>query len=318
MKKRVIAVLLILLLLLVPSVTGVFAEPNNEESAPAAETEAQAEAPDPAETEPPAEPSEDVPTETETPASEPDVSETEAPSEPAGPVTYTDFAPDLAPTDTEPGRESSHNVDDPSQVRYRYYWVVRVHSFGDASYSESKAYILNSDGSEIFTEERTNQTEALISQPAEPTRDFAEFHGWYTDPSCKDGSEFSFTEQTLIHGHLDLYAKWIEHQGTITIQRTGSDSGSQSFWYTITGTDGSKLQAAIPAGTDTVTISGARYGVTYTVTEQTAWSWRFLCRQNAQTVKLTDAEPSATLTFEGNQTLTKWLTALSQLTQTIG
>lgn len=329
MKIRLIAVLLILLLLLVPGITGVFASPDSDQSsetsAPEApETEGPA-AEDPVETETPnpepeteavepqePEPETAVPTESEEPTSP---EESEEPSEPVIPQEFSEFVLDREPTETEPGREESHGLIDAAVVRYRYYWIVRLHT-ADEAVSEIKAYLHTSDGSTVFESERTVETEAAIELPQDPTRSHASFSGWYTDAECSAANAFHLTSQTVITSHLDLYAKWNEENGSITIRRKLDEGEEQSFLYTVHGSDGSEIQVTIPAGKNTVTVCGARYGVTYAITEEQSWSWRFDCEESKY-VTLSEKEPTATVTFAGNKTVKKWLGAIAELSRIV-
>ena len=372
MKRRVIAFILILTLLLVPSITGAFAEPdqNQESEAQTAESTAVAEteAPDsevtepvvtdtpepaettelslpeetdPAETEPietepvdteseetepeATEPAETEPVATEPAETEPETTEpvdssdptepdsTEPSAVPTEPQEFSEFAPDLDPTESDPGREISHGLVDPSEVRYQYYWVLRLHSMDDASVSVVKAYIRSNDGTTVFSVERSDENEGHITKPADPKRDNYEFLGWFTDEKFTNDKEFHFTDDTVITSNLDLYAKWNELQGTITIRRKLNQDETQSFWFTVEGDDGSKINVAIPKGKESVTIVGVKYGVTYTITEQSDWSWRFVSNKPVQKVTLSDSNISETVSFEGQLSVTKWLSAISQL-----
>ena len=325
MKKRLISFFLIILLLTATVITAVFAssEPPQETDAPTAapaetpETEPQTEAP---EEHPVTEASEPVPT-----AEEPDTGapteptappETEEPTDPE-PQEFSDFAPDLEPTGTQPGREIAHGLTDPTEVRYRYYWVLRLHSADDGSFTEVKAYIRAQDGSEVFSSEPEGETEAIVSRPEDPVRSHAEFLGWYTTGDCSDASEFRFEEETVLTSHLDLYAKWNELRGEITIRRRLDSAESQSFWYMVEGDDGSLIRVAIPAGKSSVTITGVKIGVTYKVTEAQGWSWRYSCKKQVQNAVLSDEMTSVTLTFEGEKRVTKWLSAIAQLIKTV-
>ena len=318
MKKRLISFFLIILLLTATVITAVFAssEPPQETDAPTAapaetpETEPQTEAP---EEHPVTEASE--PAATEEPEPVPSA-ETEEPTEPE-PQEFSEFVPDLDPTETQPGREVAHGLTDPTEVRYRYYWVVRLHTANDGSYTEIKAYIRAADGSEVFASEPEGQNEAIVVRPDDPDFAHAEFLGWYTTADCSDASEFHFDEETVLTSHLDLYAKWNELRGEITIRRILDSAESQSFWYMVEGDDGSLIRVAIPAGKSSVTITGVKIGVTYKVTEAQGWSWRYSCKKQVQNAVLSDEMTSVTLTFEGEKRVTKWLSAIAQLIKTV-
>lgn len=327
MKKRILALFLIILMLTLPGITGVFAasEPEQETDASTSEpvgtpeTEPDTEAPEETPTTEAPEPVETedlVPVATEEPEP-PTTEEPEVTTESTEPQEFSDFEPDLDPTDTHPGREVAHGLVDPTEVRYRYYWVLRLHSADDGSFESIQAYILAEDGSDVFASEIDGQTEAIVSRPDDPVREHAEFLGWYTTEDCSDSSEFSFDADPVITSHTDLYAKWNVLRGMITIRRSLDSKESQSFWYSVEGDDGSLIRVAIPSGKDSVTISGVKIGVTYMVTERQSWSWRYSCDKQVQKVLLTDEKTSETLTFEGKKNVTKWLNSISQLIKTV-
>ncbi len=109
---------------------------------------------------------------------------------------------------------------------------------------------------------------------------------------------------------LELYASVDAIERTLTVTRT-QGTGEQSFWYTITG-GGLRLEVCIPQGKDSVTVSGLRANVTYTVTEQTGWSWRYAA-DSAKTVRFENDQLRQTVSFAGGRTAAEWLSGLASL-----
>ena len=65
---------------------------------------------------------------------------------------------------------------------------------------------------------------ALATRPADPIRDGFVFAGWYTNPACTDGDEWSFA--TPITADTRIYAKWLTDENyslTITFKAEGCD-----------------------------------------------------------------------------------------------
>ncbi len=147
------------------------------------------------------------------------------------------------------------------------------------------------------------------------------FVGWYSDEACTQPVEASWisdnklvpgktknygTEEAPVMGYeaATYYAKFAADAAdlTITIQGEDIDEG-QSFIFDVTSPDGYSNRVAI-GGSGTVTIKGLKTG-TYTVTEVTAWSWRYTAG-GAQSVDL-QPEQGSTVNFTNTLSNGKWL-----------
>ena len=92
----------------------------------------------------------------------------------------------------------------------------------------------------------------------------------------------------------------------LTITKSGAEKidENQSFIFTVTGPNNFSAKVVIQ-GNNSVTIKGLKIG-TYTVTEDTDWSWRYTPKEKGKTITLSATEPN-TVTFTNNRTKGKWL-----------
>lgn len=121
------------------------------------------------------------------------------------------------------------------------------------------------------------------------------FVGWFKDEACTQAvdetwiaAENKLTPQKtkdLVNNVMGYeattyYAKFEYNKTSLTIKKTGWDTidEKQSFIFKVTG-DGlpnTGLKVTItPSVKDSVTIAGLTVGKTYTVTEESGWSWRY-------------------------------------------
>lgn len=145
------------------------------------------------------------------------------------------------------------------------------------------------------------------------------FVGWFTDEPCDlhvenvitgavDPTTNKMTPQKRpsdnLHFAATYYAKFEYDVADLKITKVGcsAEDQDQAFIFTITGPDDYSNQVVIK-GNDSVTIKGLKIG-TYTVTEESGWSWRYRCAD--QTVKL---QPGVTnnVTMTNSRGSDKWL-----------
>lgn len=151
------------------------------------------------------------------------------------------------------------------------------------------------------------------------------FVGWFKDEACTEAADASWvsadnkltpgktknygTEETTAMGYeaATYYAKFEADVANLTITKQGYQEidGKQSFIFTVTGPDNFSKKIVIQ-GNGTVVLKGLKIGE-YTVTEDTAWSWRYTPRGGAvQTITL---QPGITNTvnYMNDRTNDKWL-----------
>ena len=91
----------------------------------------------------------------------------------------------------------------------------------------------------------------------------------------------------------------------ITKQGCAAEDAGQSFLFTVTGPGGYSARVCI-TGNGSVTLTGLPAG-TYTVREETGWSWRYTPSQEEQTVVIKNGETGEAI-FQNSRTNEKWLT----------
>lgn len=103
------------------------------------------------------------------------------------------------------------------------------------------------------------------------------------------------------------YAKFEADVADLSITKQGYNEidGKQSFIFTVTGPEGFSKKIVIQ-GNGTVVLTGLKIGE-YTVTEDTAWSWRYTPRGGA--VQKIELKPGITNTvnYMNDRTNDKWL-----------
>ena len=148
------------------------------------------------------------------------------------------------------------------------------------------------------------------------------FVGWFMDEPCDihvesvitgavDATTNKMTPQKRpsdnLHFAATYYAKFEYDVADLTITKSGAEDidENQSFIFTVTGPNDFSAKVVIQ-GNRSVTIKGLKVG-TYTVTEDTDWSWRYTPQGgNSQEITLSATEPN-TVTFTNKRSNGKWL-----------
>lgn len=151
------------------------------------------------------------------------------------------------------------------------------------------------------------------------------FVGWFKDEACTEAADASWvgadnkltpgktknygTEETPAMGYeaATYYAKFEADVANLTITKQGYEEidGKQSFIFTVTGPEGFSKKIVIQ-GNGTVVLTGLKIG-TYTVTEDTAWSWRYTPRGGAEQTITLQAGKTNSVTYVNDRTNNKWL-----------
>lgn len=152
------------------------------------------------------------------------------------------------------------------------------------------------------------------------------FVGWFKDEACTEAGKVDAswigadnkltpgktknygTEENLAMGYeaATYYAKFEYDVADLTITKNGyvATDGEQSFIFTVTGPEGFSKKIVIK-GNGTVVLKGLKIG-DYTVTEDTAWSWRYTPESGSVSITLKPGETNV-VTYVNKRTNDKWL-----------
>lgn len=153
------------------------------------------------------------------------------------------------------------------------------------------------------------------------------FVGWFKDEACTETGKVEAswvsadnkltpgktknygTEENSAMGYeaATYYAKFEYDVADLTITKQGYNEidGKQSFIFTVTGPEGFSKKIVIQ-GNGTVVLTGLKIG-DYTVTEDTAWSWRYTPKDGAaRTITLQPGQTNS-VTYVNERTNNKWL-----------
>ena len=146
------------------------------------------------------------------------------------------------------------------------------------------------------------------------------FVGWYKDEACTQPVNESWVvankltpQKTKDLGNnvmgyeaATYYAKFEYDVADLTITKSGAEDidENQSFIFIVTGPNDFSAKVVIQ-GNGSVTIKGLKVG-TYTVTEDTDWSWRYTPKNKTQNITLQPAGKNE-VTFINSRSKGKWL-----------
>lgn len=156
------------------------------------------------------------------------------------------------------------------------------------------------------------------------------FVGWFEDAACTKavnqtwvgtGSKLT-PQQSVKYGDRDgygaktYYAKFERDVFDLKITKNVTGEGAnlnQTFVFTVKNEANETISTIVLKNGETKTIKGLPVG-TYTVTEDTAWSWQYKAENATQTVTPDGAE--AAVTFTNAYKGTNWLTSLAKAINT--
>lgn len=148
------------------------------------------------------------------------------------------------------------------------------------------------------------------------------FVGWFKDVACTEAVEPSWVTDNKLTpqkpGDLwtdaTYYAKFEPDVADLTISKSGCADidENQSFIFTVTGeglpAEGLKV---VVTGNGSVTITGLKVGTTYTITEDTGWSWRYTPTAKEQKKMLDVDKTKNTVIFSNSRNEDRWLNGCS-------
>ena len=156
------------------------------------------------------------------------------------------------------------------------------------------------------------------------------FVGWFEDEACTQqvksswvGADNKLTPQKSVpygdqkgYGAATYYAKFERDVFDLKITKNVTGKGAnlnQTFVFTVKNKANETISTIVLKNGETKTIKGLPVG-TYTVAEDTAWSWQYKAENATQTVTPDGAE--AAVTFTNTYKGTNWLTSIAKVINT--
>lgn len=169
-------------------------------------------------------------------------------------------------------------------------------------------------------------TETLIRTTGEAQgstatpKDGYKFVGWYTDEDCEHqvddswvGADNKLTPQQEngVYKEATYYAKFELDVFDLTITKAGENiDQNQIFVFHVVSDDHKTDMEVTVQGTGSVTIKGLPLGTTYTVTEDTNWTWQYKPDKSEEVFT-----PSGdySVTFTNTYSKSNWLTSFAEV-----
>ena len=171
-----------------------------------------------------------------------------------------------------------------------------------------------------YQESQLKVTTGEVKGSTPTAADGFKFVGWYEDEACTRPVNAAWVADSKLtpqktkdlgnnvmgYEAATYYAKFEYDVADLTITKSGAEDidENQSFIFTVTGPNNFSAKVVIQ-GNGSVTIKGLKIG-TYTVTEDTHWSWRYTPQNRTQSITLNPAVTN-TVTFVNTRSKGKWL-----------
>lgn len=145
------------------------------------------------------------------------------------------------------------------------------------------------------------------------------FVGWYNNAECTDepvSTEATFVPQKVdgMYADATYYAKFELDVFDLTITKAGDKDKidqNQIFVFHVASADGVTNMDVTVKGTGSVKIKGLPLGTTYTVTEDTNWTWQYTPDQVTKNVEINGT--TAEVTFTNTYSKSNWLTSFAEV-----
>ena len=166
------------------------------------------------------------------------------------------------------------------------------------------------------TETLIRTTGTAQGSTAKPN-DGYKFVGWYNNAECTDepvSTEATFVPQKVdgMYADATYYAKFELDVFDLTIKKAGENiDQNQIFVFHVASADGVTNMDVTVKGTGSVTIKGLPLGTTYTVTEDTNWTWQYKPNAGTQNVEINGK--TAEVTFTNTYSKSNWLTSIAEV-----
>lgn len=141
------------------------------------------------------------------------------------------------------------------------------------------------------------------------------FVGWYDNAECTGepiGTEATFVPQKVdgVYAEATYYAKFELDVFDLTITKAGENiDPNQIFVFRVVSADGTTDMEVTVKGTGSVKIKGLPLGTTYTVTEDTNWTWQYTPDSASKTIM---PDGDSMVTFTNTYSKPNWLTSLAK------
>lgn len=167
------------------------------------------------------------------------------------------------------------------------------------------------------------ETETLIrttgtAQGSTATADASyKFVGWYDNRECTGNpvsTDAKFVPQQVngVYEEATYYAKFELDVFDLTITKAGENiDPNQIFVFRVVSADGTTDMEVTVKGTGSVKIKGLPLGTTYTVTEDTNWTWQYKPEKVTQDVEINGK--TAEVTFTNTYSKSNWLTSFAEV-----
>lgn len=166
------------------------------------------------------------------------------------------------------------------------------------------------------TETLIRTTGTAQGSTAKPN-DGYKFVGWYNNAECTDepvSTEATFVPQKVdgMYADATYYAKFELDVFDLTITKAGENiDQNQIFVFRVVSADGTTDMEVTVKGTGSVKIKGLPLGTTYTVTEDTGWTWQYKPEKETQDVEINGK--TAEVTFTNTYSKSNWLTSFAEV-----
>lgn len=148
------------------------------------------------------------------------------------------------------------------------------------------------------------------------------FAGWFKDKDCKypvdkgwvntDTNKLTPQQVNGLYEEATYYAKFELDVFDLTIKKTGKNIDlNQIFVFHVASDNGETNMDVTVKGTGSVKIKGLPLGTTYTVTEDTGWTWQYKPEKETQDVEINGK--TAEVTFTNTYSKSNWLTSFAEV-----
>ncbi len=180
------------------------------------------------------------------------------------------------------------------------------------------------DGGSVTRDAETLSRTTGKAQGSTPTPDASyKFVGWFKDEACTlpvdeswvdDNNKLTPHQENGVYKGTTYYAKFELDVFDLTIKKTAADGSeidpNQIFVFHVVSNDGKTNMEVTVQGIGSVTIKGLPLGTTYTVTEETDWTWQYTPDKSKEVFT-----PSGdySVTFTNTYSKPNWLTSLAEV-----